>query len=189
LSAAHKPPPAKLMTVDEFLEWTLDQPDDLRYELVAGEPVAMAPPVLDHGRTIYRVVRGLEQAIDRAGVSCEAILDSVGVRVRDNEMFVPDAMLRCGEPLPGTTREVNDPVVVVEVVSPSTRRVDETHKLIGYFRLPSIRHYLIVSVAERQVVHHERRGDGLIITHLRGDGPIPLDPPGIVLQDVFAPAA
>ena len=52
--------------------------------------------------------------------------------------------------------EVSDPVIVVEVISPSTHKVDTTQKLADYFRIPSVRHYLIVNTSRRAVVHHER---------------------------------
>ncbi len=59
-------------------------------------------------------------------------------------------------------------------------------KLSGYFRLPSLRHYLIVAGHLRTIIHHARDESGTILTRIVHDGPITLDPPGIVLADMFA---
>jgi Uma2 family endonuclease len=80
-----------------------------------------------------------------------------------------------------------NPVVVVEVLSPSTRSVDTGAKLADYFRVLSIRHYLIVRADRRAVVHHRRRDDGGIETQLVTEGRIALNPPGISLlvEDLY----
>ncbi len=73
-------------------------------------------------------------------------------------------------------------VIVVEVLSPSTRRIDASAKLTGYFRLPSVHHYLIVDPGKPPVIHHQRQGDGTILTRLVGEGAIRLDPPGLSID-------
>jgi Uma2 family endonuclease len=68
--------------------------------------------------------------------------------------------------------------IVVEVLSPSTRRIDASRKLAGYFRLPSVHHYLIVDPESLPVIHHQRRGDGTILTRLLSEGSLHFEPPG-----------
>ena len=53
---------------------------------------------------------------------------------------------------------------MVEVASPSTRKIDASLKLTGYFSLPSVQHYLIVDPDGPPVIHHRRQGDGTILT-------------------------
>jgi Uma2 family endonuclease len=90
--------------------------------------------------------------------------------------------VHCGEALPDDTVIVPAPVIVVEVLSPSTATRDTGAKLADYFRLPSLRHYLIVRTDRPTVIHH-RRGDGeLIETRIVTSGGIGLDPPGITLE-------
>jgi hypothetical protein len=60
-------------------------------------------------------------------------------------------------------------------------------KLADYFRLPSVRHYLMVRAEDRVIIHHARHEDGSIMTRILREGPIPLDPPGITLTDPFSP--
>ena len=86
--------------------------------------------------------------------------------------------------------EVPEPVIVVEVASPSTRKIDASLKLTGYFRLPSVQHYLIVDPDGPPLVHHRRQPDGTILTTIVHDGVLTLAPPGIELAvaEIFAPA-
>ena len=94
-------------------------------------------------------------------------------------------MVRCGAALPGDATKVTDPLIVVEVLSPSTRARDAGAKLEDYFRMPSVRHYLILKSENRTVIHHERDGSGAVTTRIVRDGAVVLDPPGIELREMF----
>jgi Uma2 family endonuclease len=74
-----------------------------------------------------------------------------------------------------------NPVVVVEVLSPSTRRIDTFVKVAGYFRLPSVAHYLIVDPQQPLILHHARATSETILTRIVREGIIQLDPPGLEL--------
>ena len=79
---------------------------------------------------------------------------------------------------------------MVEVLSPSTKHVDAGTKLAGYFRVPSVVHYLIVDPDQPLVIHHARQADDSILTHIVREGVIKLDPPGLelALVDVYGAA-
>jgi Uma2 family endonuclease len=171
------------MTAAEFIAWAMEQPDGARYELVAGEVVGMAPERASHSRVKKRVARLLDDAIENAGLECEAFTDGMAVQVSADTAYEPDALVRCGPPVPDDTVEISDPVVVVEVLSPSTRARDAGAKLADYFLLPSVRHYLIVDTKKRTVIHHARAGGGAeIATRIVRDGALRLDPPGVALD-------
>lgn len=172
---------------DEYRRWAAAQPCG-RYERVAGEVVAMAPERAAHVRAKTRVWRALDQAIRASALPCEALGDGVTVEVGDDTDYEPDAVVNCGPRMGDDAIAAPNPVVVVEVLSPSTRSVDTGAKLADYFRVPSIRHYLIVRADRRAVVHHRRRDDGGIETKLVADGQIALDPPGvgILVDDLYA---
>lgn len=74
------------------------------------------------------------------------------------------------------------PVVVVEVLSPSSRSLDKSVKLADYFRVPGLAHYLIVDLGRRHVLHYRRQSDGVITVTIVKDGAIMLDPPGISIE-------
>jgi Uma2 family endonuclease len=174
-------------TADEFIAWALEQPEG-RFELDNGAVVAMVPELISHGRAKNRTLRALETAITARGLGCEAHPDGVTVRIDDRTVYQPDALVRCGPPLPGNAIEVTDPIIVVEVVSPSSRGTDRGVKLVSYFSLPSVRHYLILDTDKRVVIHHRRDEEGQIRVQILRDGPLTLDPPELTIevQDIFA---
>ena len=90
-------------------------------------------------------------------------------------------------PCPATRSKLTDPVVVVEVVSPSSRGIDRGVKLASYFSLPSVRHYLIVDTDSQVVIHHRREDEGRIEVQILHDGLLTLDPPGLAIdiRDIF----
>jgi Uma2 family endonuclease len=165
------------MTVDEFLAWAEGR--EGRYELYNGIVYAMAPERAGHAEVKHAVASALATSIARAKLECWMLPDGMTVRVDRNTAHEPDALVYCGPKLPSTTIEVPSPVIVVEVLSPSTRRIDASAKLAGYFRLPSTRHYLIVDPEKRLVIHHAR-GDGEeILTRIVKSGSLDLSPPGL----------
>jgi Uma2 family endonuclease len=95
---------------------------------------------------------------------------------------VPDALLRCGPRVPGNSTHVPDPLVLVEVLSPDSGTRDRATRLRAYFKLPSVRHYLIVWPEEQRIVRHSRMPDDQIATEIFAAGDIALDPPGIVVS-------
>ena len=174
------------MTVDQFLSWAKDEPG--RYELFRGEVHAMSPEGVGHAERKGAIYAALLTAIRARGRSCYALPDGATVRIDDTTAYEPDALVYCGEKLAPETIEVPNPIVIVEVLSPSTRRVDVSLKLVGYFRLPSVVHYLIVDPAMPLILHHARQTNGDILTRIVTVGSITLDPPGIeiALADIYA---
>ena len=175
------------MTSAEFIAWAMEQPETCHYELYDGEVLAMAPERAVHARTKAHIWRRLTEAIEGGNLPCEAFSDGMAVEIHAHSVFEPDALVRCGDPLPPNAIKLSDPLIVVEVLSPSTSARDVGAKLEGYFSLPSVRHYLILRCESRSIVHHERGQDGVILTRIIHDGPIRLDPPGITLTDCFPP--
>jgi Uma2 family endonuclease len=171
--------PRPRLRADEFLAWAAAQPE--RYELVAGEVVAMSPERLGHARVKLAVCNALAAGIKAAGLSCEAMIDGVAVEIDESTVYEPDALVRCGPPLPDDALRITDPVVVVEVLSPSSRARDTGAKLEDYFRLPSLRHYLILKTENRTVIHHARDDTGGIHTRILREGALELSPPGLIV--------
>lgn len=89
------------------------------------------------------------------------------------------------EPWPRLGRRPQGPVV--EVVSPGSLRFDTGAKLTDYFRVPTIRHYLVVKTDRPVVIQHRRIDDTTIETRLIREGTFDRDPPGlsIALTDIF----
>lgn len=170
------------MTSDQFIAWAIEQPETAHYELYRGEVVAMAPEREAHGFTQSLIGRRLGNAIEEKRLECAVYVDGAAIRVDGDTTFDPDVVVRCGPRPAPNALTLDDPVIVVEVLSPSTRAIDKALKFAAYMDLPSVRHYLIVDVDRRRVIHHRRDPSGAIATAILRDGPIPLDPPGIVLE-------
>ena len=178
--------PSQRMTVEEFLVWAEAQ--EGRYELHNGQIVAMSPERAEHVEMKFNVTSALKAAIGRAGLPCFAYVDGLAVRIDVATTFEPDAMVVCGEKVPREEVAASSPVIVVEVLSPSTGYVDLGAKLEGYFRVPSLHHYLIIDPETRRIVHHRRGAGDALETRICADGTIKLDPPGLefAAEDVFA---
>ena len=102
--------------------------------------------------------------------------------VIDNECSrEPDAAVQCGVATDLNSMILEAPLIVVEVASPSSERDDTGDKLVEYFSVPSIRHYLIVKPVKNVVIHHARNETGDISTRIVSDGEISLVPPGIAV--------
>lgn len=167
------------MTVQQFLEWAQAQPQG-RYELVDGEVVKMSPETARHVRVKAAVWLAIKNGIDRAKLSCESFTDGMTVVIDEHTSREPDASVQCS-PVDPDTLVLDQPVIVVEVLSPSTGRTDTGEKLADYFSVASIRHYLIVNPVKHLVIHHARSAAGTIETRIMETGGIELSPPGMAL--------
>lgn len=177
-------------TVDEFLLWCQQQ-DGGRYELEAGRIVTLQAENFGHVRTKQRVVDALQAAIERSGLPFYAIPDGPAVPIAENRSYEPDALIAPLPYPPDDVLRIDNPVIVVEVLSPTTtsQRRDLTTKVEGYGRVASIEHYIIVDPVERQVLHYRRHGDVLAPPSAPSEGVLRLDPPGIevAVEALLAP--
>src|SRR5712692_10433056 len=174
------------MTVDEYLAWAEEHPG--RYELLDGTVFAMPPEGAGHAEKKAAIHAALLAGIRARGLACYALPDGMTVRIDDVTAYEPDALVYCGTRLLPSAVDVPNPVVVVEVLSPSTRHIDLSAKLADYFRLPSIAHYLIVDPERPRIVHYARTTGDTILTRIVSEGSIKLDLPGLefAMADVYS---
>ena len=178
-------PASVRMTTDEFIARAMEQPEGQHDELAAGEVFPMAPERGGHALANWR---RLTEEIEAAGCPCDAFPDGMTVSIDAATVNEPDVLVRYGSRVPDATMRLDDPVIVVEVLSPSTRSGESGAKLIDYVRLPSVHHHLIVRIEDQAVIHHARNEDGTILTRIVGGETLHLDPPGIIVSGLF-PAA
>src|SRR5436190_18035127 len=168
------------MTVQEFLTWAAAQPRG-RYELVRGEVVAMAPERARHNLVKAAVFRALSDAVARAALPCTVFTDGMTVVIDNEHSREPDAAVQRSVAVDLDSMVLEAPLIVVEVTSPSSERDDTGDKLVEYFSVPSIRHYLIVNPTKQVVVQHARDEDGEISTRIMSAGQLDLAPPGMAV--------
>lgn len=136
--AARKQPLPK-MTAAEFLEW--EDGTDTRYELVDGLPVAIAPTLQTHGELVAAATIAIGT---RLKASCRLVSES-GVRLpdRDDVFYVADFAITWGPRVPGS-RYANEPLVLIEVLSPSTTAHDRGRKAADYRSIPSVKEIVLL---------------------------------------------
>ena len=129
----------KIMTRHEFFDWAEAQ--DTRYEFDGVQPVAMTGGTLGHSAITGNVIRQLANRL--AGKGCRPLGPDAGVATVGDAVRYPDAVVTC-TPFNRQDRLVPNPVVVFEVISPTSGRIDRIIKLHEYQAVPSIRRYVIV---------------------------------------------
>jgi Uma2 family endonuclease len=169
------------LKVPEFLDWAVAQPNG-RFELVSGKVVAMAPERALHVIMKVALVRALQDAIADTDLPCVAFGDGLTLKIDEETAREPDALVQCGRPFDPETMLADKPVIVAEVVSPSSAQTDNVDKLAEYFALDSVEHYLIVNPTAKTVTHHARAGNNKILTQILRSGSVRLDPPGIIFS-------
>jgi Uma2 family endonuclease len=127
------------LTREQFLDWAAAQ--DGRWEFDGFEPVAMTGGTRNHARIARNIVAALAARL--RGGPCEVLGSDAGIAVTGDGIRYPDALVSCAAG-PGTDRLVPGVVVVFEVVSPSSGRLDRIVKLREYHGVPTIRRYVIV---------------------------------------------
>ena len=128
-----------LMTQDQFLDWA--QAQDGRYEFDGFQPVAMTGGTANHSRGMRNILFALGTRL--RGTGCEVLGPDAGLAMVGDAVRYPDALVTCVK-FPGTVRLIPGVVVVFEVVSPISGRVDRIDKLREYRAVWSIRRYVIL---------------------------------------------
>lgn len=169
---------------DAFLLWAERQPE--RWELVDGVARMMTGGSLNHSRIAGNTFFALRSRLGRGG--CEAFGSDAAVVLGPGWVAFPDVSVS-REAEEG--RSVLRPVVIVEVLSPSTASYDLGEKAAAYRRLPSLRHLVFVRQDRVAVQHLHRAGAGeeFTLTDLdRVDGRIALAAVGVEVSvaDLYA---
>jgi Uma2 family endonuclease len=153
------------MTLEEFLRW--DDGTDTHYELIDGFPVAMAPPAEAHRILAVRLVSRIDAAL--AGRRpCNAQIEPGVVRPdRADSYYVPDIAVTCEPNEPGRQAMV-DPILIVEILSPSTERTDRRLKLPIYQAMESVREIMLIDADSHHAELYRRENDRWGIQLVRG---------------------
>jgi Uma2 family endonuclease len=135
------------LTVAEYLEGELHS--QVKHEYVAGQVFAMTGTTLGHN-TIATNIHGLLREKLRGG-PCRAFVVDIKVHVeRANAFYYPDVVVTC-DPVNPKEHVLDRPVLIVEVLSPSTEKIDRREKLLAYRKLDSLRDYVLVDPDTREV--------------------------------------
>lgn len=190
--------PDRLMTVDEFLAWAENVPKEAgRFELWDGRVVCKKEPAgsmnaerSQHWEMKAALFVAFREAIRAARIEAHVATEGPTVKLPPSNRGVePDVLVYLGAKVPRGALVVPNPVIVCEVLSPSTAKHDTSAKLEGYFALPSIQHYIVADPDKPLLIVHSRTGGDILATRIITDArePLHLDPPGlnVDLGEVF----
>jgi Uma2 family endonuclease len=158
-------PAISRMTLEEFLRW--DDGTDTRYELIDGFPVAMAPPAEAHRILAVRLVSRIDAALAGRRPCNAQIEPGVGRPDRADSYYVPDIAVTCEPNEPGR-QAMLDPILIVEILSPSTERSDRRLKMPAYQKIDSVREILLIDADSHHAEVYRRENNHWGIELVRG---------------------
>ncbi len=160
-------PPQTLVTVDDYLEG--EQATEVKHEYLAGQVVAMGGASDKHGLIAGALYAALLPAARRK--ACQLFSAEMKVRVdHDGEsyFYYPDLLLSCQPDDKESAYYRRHPCLLVEVLSPSTERIDTREKLFAYRLLPSLREYLLLRQDRVQADLYQWSDEGRCQHHVLG---------------------
>ena len=170
----------KRMTVDEFLDW--EDGTDTRYELVDGQPVAMASGTPAHNELIIRIGNAVSRALREP---CRVLAGQAVLLTSENwRSYQPDLLVTCEPRDKSKKKAIEGPRLIVEVLSPSTASNDHGDKFDFYRAIPSVEEILFVASTTQRIEawrrvdgewHAQLLGKGAVLHLTVSDTPIPLD--------------
>jgi Uma2 family endonuclease len=167
----------KRWTLEAFLAF--DDGTDTCYELFDGEIVAMAPPARAHGALVTRLARLIGNGLKPP---CEIIAEAgIVVPDRTDSYYQAGLAVTCSPSRPSDPI-IPDPVLIVEVLSPSTTKADRDRKVPDYRTMPSLQDILVVSSTQPRVEHLRREDDGFKVRDFRATGTIRLEALGVEID-------
>ena len=153
-------------SLDEY--FAIEHAGDARYEYWDGEIICMSGGSKEHGRIGSNVHFQLRLGV--ASGPCQAFTSDVAIKTPTLPPYrYPDASVACGELTFVNIRGVDaltNPVLIVEILSPSSAERDREEKFTAYQAIPSFVEYLLIAQDSAHVTHYSRRPDG---TWLRED--------------------
>jgi Uma2 family endonuclease len=158
------------ITVDEFLAW--DSGDDMRYELVDGvivsvgiQPVCHGIIMTNAGMLIHERIKPRGHAVMAAGI-CPSW--------RNDAFYSADVVITYS-PIRVSDFAIPEPVLIIEVTTPSTMAHDKAVKLADYRHIPSVQAIIFIAAEEKRVELWRRGPDLWTVIELESGGILPLD--------------
>ena len=143
------------INIDEYLRG--EDSSEIRHEFVYGEVFAMAGASDRHGIITGNIFGNLWNHLrnDR----CQPFSENMKLRADAQTFYYPDVIVACDETTESSYYRT-EPILLVEVLSPSTERIDRTEKLAIYKNIPTLREYLIVLQDKMLVEIHRKLENG-----------------------------
>lgn len=147
------------ISIADYLQSELSR--ETKHEYLEGQIYAMAGESKNHQRIITNMVSAFSGHL--RNTPCDTFASDIKVRIGDLAFFYPDVMVACQDDT-ADSYYTEKPTILVEVLSKSTRRTDETTKRRLYQTLPGLQEYVLI---EQDIVDVEvcRRSQGWLPEH------------------------
>ena len=129
------------MDIAEFLAWQTGQ--EQRFELVNGEPLAMAGAKLRHDRVTGNILSEIRRQLRAAGNPCDSFTADIGIRTPAGNIRRPDISVLC-PPFDEEATTAGNPRLIAEVLSESTERIDQLIKLDEYKAIDTLEYIVFI---------------------------------------------
>lgn len=167
-------------TVEEYLE--LEEASSMAYEYVAGQIYAMAEPSQAHEIITTNLRVALHEHLHGQPCRAHSAERRILFKCRGDDIaYRPDVWVGCGERRNAKGVVIGEPRLVIEILSPSTARVDRREKVINYREIPSLEECVLVAQKSAQLTIYRRAEDWKRIVLDSADGALELRSVGLVL--------
>ncbi|MEQ8537543.1 MAG: Uma2 family endonuclease [Coleofasciculus sp. D1-CHI-01] len=179
------------MSFEDYLEWESQQ--EIRYEYVKGEVFAMTGGTIPHNDIALNLYRALYPHLRSR--SCRVNVSDVKVQVSPKSIYYyPDVIVSCDPEDLNARKFIQNPKLIVEVLSPGTSAKDRGEKFTYYLKIPSLQEYILIDSETISVERYSRgegrmwlyypyqAGDTITLSSIEFEFPIELLYEGIVLE-------
>ena len=153
--------PLPRLTLEDFLLWENEQPD--KHEYYKGEVFAMVGGRRVHGCVVANLSRSIGNAL--RGSPCRVFAEGMKVQPANDTILYPDVFVTCDAADLRTDMIFKSPMLVIEVLSPSTQAYDRSLKFALYRRMASLQEYALVDPDTRRIEVFRVGADGLWVLH------------------------
>jgi Uma2 family endonuclease len=148
---------------DEYLEG--EKISEIKHEYIDGEVWAMAGASHAHNQISHTVSRLLGNHLD--DTRCRVYSSDMKVKVED-KFFYPDVLVFCNDVNEGDYF-ITTPLIIVEVLSKNTRKMDRTIKMVAYKTLPSLQEYVLIEQDFAEIEVCRRNNNWISERYFLGD--------------------
>jgi len=151
-------------SVDDYLEG--EKISQFRHEFIDGEVYMMAGASDRHYRICLNLTKKLDTLLD--GSDCDVFMTEIKLKVNEATFYYPDIFVACDQnPTSPYYRE--EPTLIIEVASPSTRQIDRREKLRAYQQILGVIEYIVIEQSKMHIELHRRQPNGNWITYFYND--------------------
>ena len=156
----------RLYTVEEYFE--LEEKSDIKHEYYRGEIFEMAGGSANHSRIAGNVFAACHFGL--RGSKCEAFTSDIRVLIAAFGFYTyPDITVTCSATqfAENQTDTIINPIVVIEVLSPSTKNYDRGQKFQFYRSIPTLKEYVVIEQDFPYIEYHFRQENTWILTEIK----------------------